>query len=225
MRSSSVTKACMGAAFGLLMAGTAQAQDPRIEIGGSAGWTNSDGVSFQGVVAGDGNVYNGIEPKDSFSWSLNVGYLVNPNVEVGFLFDQQKSSLLVTGSTEREIGDMSVNNYHGYAAYNFGEPDARVRPYLMLGLGATSYGGVPFSVGGVSRETEGSSQFSGTFGGGIKLYPSERVGVKLGARWTPTYIKSDSVGWYCDPFWGCYLVGDPQYSNQLELTGGLVFRF
>jgi hypothetical protein len=225
MRSRTVTKACIGVAASVLLAGTAQAQDPRIEIGGNIGWTNSDGVTFDGIVAGDGNLYNGIEPKDSMSWSLSLGYFVNPNTEIGFLFDQQMSTLAVTGTTEREIGDMNVSNYHGYFAYNFGESDAKVRPFLMLGLGATHYGGVPFSVGGVSGQTDGSSQFSGTFGAGVKLYPSQKVGLKLSARWTPTYIKSDSEGWFCDPYWGCYVVGDPQYSNQLELSGGLVFRF
>jgi hypothetical protein len=93
MRTRTVTKACLGAGLSLLLAGTAQAQDPRIEIGGSAGWTLSDGVTFAGVLAGDGQVYNGIEPKDSFSWSLNIGYLTSPNTEIGFLFSQQKSTL------------------------------------------------------------------------------------------------------------------------------------
>jgi outer membrane protein W len=209
----------------LLLAGTARAQEHKIEIGGNAGWTKSDGVTFDGVRARDGNVYNGIEPKDAFSYNLTLGYLVNPQVEVGFLFGQQKSKLAVTGTAEREIGDMSVDNYHGYFAYNFGEDDAKVRPYFMAGLGATHYGGVPFSVGGVSGTTTGNTQFSGTLGAGLKLYPSPKAGVKLGVRWTPTYIKSDSEGWWCDPYWGCYVVGNAQYSNQFEATGGIFIRF
>jgi hypothetical protein len=47
----------------------------------------------------------------------------------------------------------------------------------------------------------------------------------LEGRWTPTYIKSDAEGWWCDPYWGCYVVGDAQYSNQFELSGGIVLRF
>src|SRR5262245_61639815 len=70
----------------LAVAASAHAQDPRVEIGGMAGWTFSDGVTFDNVLADDGNIYNGIEPKDSFSYGLNIGFLVNPNVEVGFLF-------------------------------------------------------------------------------------------------------------------------------------------
>jgi len=39
-------------------------------------------------------------------------------------------------------------------------------------------------------------------------------------QWTPTYLKSDAVGWWCDPRWACEVVGDSQYSNQLEFVGG-----
>ena len=59
---------------------------------------------------------------------------------------------------------------------------------------------------------------------GVKFYPSPKVGVRFGARWTPDYIKSDAAGWWCDPFWGCYVVGDAQYANLLDLSGGVTFR-
>jgi len=210
---------------GLLVAGAAWAEDPRVEIGASAGWTLSDGVTFDGVHAGDGNVYNSIEPKDSFSYNLNLGFYATPQVEVGFLFGQQKSTLQLGGTTTRDVGDQSVDNYHGYFAYNFGDSAAKVRPYLLGGAGATHYGSVPYTVGSVSGETAGTTKFSSTWGAGVKIYPGPKVGLKLGLRWTPTYIKSDSTGWWCDPYWGCYVVGDPQYSNQFEATGGIIIGF
>jgi hypothetical protein len=37
-------------------------------------------------------------------------------------------------------------------------------------------------------------------------------------------VKSDSEGWWCDPYWGCYVVGNAQYSNQWELAGGITLR-
>src|SRR6185369_14794449 len=132
----------------------AWAQDHRIELGANFGYTLSDGVSFQGVRARDGNLYDGIEPKDGGSWGLQLGYHVNENSEVGFLFDKQSSSLDVVGTNTHSIGDMSLENYHGYFAYNFGETDAKLRPYVLLGLGATHYGSVPFTVGSTSGETE-----------------------------------------------------------------------
>ena len=151
--------------------------------------------------------------------------LATENAEVGFLFGRQESRLDVTGTNTVEVGDMAVTNYHGYFGYNFGAGDSPVRPYVFGGLGATTYGSVPFAVGGRVGETESETQFSTTWGAGVKFFPAPRAGVRFGVRWTPTYIKSDAAGWWCDPFWGCYLVGDAQYSNQFEFNGGVTVRF
>jgi hypothetical protein len=214
------------ASFVALAASAAWAQDPRVEIGAVGAWTLSDGVEGASVLGGDGNFYNSIEPKDAFSYSLSLGFFVTPNVEIGGLFSQQKSKMVIGGTAERELGDWSVDNYHGYVAFNSGDADSAARFYFLGGLGATRYGSLSFtSVTGQAREIGGETQFSTTWGAGVKLYPSRNVGLRLGARWTPTYIKSDAAGWWCDPYWGCYVVGDAQYSNQFEFGGGLTFRF
>ena len=57
------------------------------------------------------------------------------------------------------------------------------------------------------------------------IFPSPGFGIRLEGRWTPTYIKSDATGWWCDPYWGCYVTENAQYSNQFELSGGIVIRF
>jgi hypothetical protein len=219
-------KVAVLSAFVALAGTPAWAQDPRVEIGVLAGWTFSDGVTGQAVLGADGNLYNSIEPDDSFSYSLDLGFFVTPNVQVGGLFAQQKSKMLIGGAVAREVGDWSLSNYHGYIAYNTGDSDSMARLYFLGGLGATHYGSIGFTgVNGVAREIGGETQFSTTWGAGVKVYPSKSVGLKLGVRWTPTYIKSDAEGWWCDPYWGCYVVGDAQYSNQFEFSGGITFRF
>jgi opacity protein-like surface antigen len=204
----------------------AWAQDKRIELGVFGGYTLSDGVTGDSVRAPDGRLYNSIEPKDSASFGLDLGFFVNENTQVGALFSHQASKMVLGGGVERELGDFAVQNYHGTFTYHWGDSDAKIRPYLMGGLGATHYGGVEFtSVAGQPRTIDGQTKFSTTWGMGVKMYPSPSFGIKIGARWTPTYIKSDSAGWWCDPYWGCYVVGDAQYSNQFEFTGGFSFRF
>lgn|SRR5262249_46592319 len=203
---------------------------PRIEVSATFGWIYSDGVEGNTIRAGDGNLYNRVDPKDSGSLGLGVGVLVSDNAEVGFMWGHQFSKLLLGGTAEREVGDLAVDTYHGYFGYNWGEHDAKIRPYFFGGLGATNFGSVNFTraaIGGgtVSGSTSGETQFSTTWGAGVKGFPSPRVGYRIGAQWTPTYIKSDSVGYWCDPYWGCYLVGDPQYSNQFGINGGVVLRF
>ena len=51
------------------------------------------------------------------------------------------------------------------------------------------------------------------------------MGIRAGLQWTPTYIKSDSEGWWCDPYWGCYTVADAKYANQFQFNGGVTIRF
>lgn len=210
----------------LLVGASAWAQDnPRAEVSLTVGWTFSDGVSGDARLGPDGNFYDRVDPKDGFDWGFTGEACVGPNTEFGFRFDRQQSKLEVGGNTTTEIGDMNVDNYHGIFSYNFGHPDATARPFVFGGIGATHYGAVDFTFAGAARSINSQTKASLVWGGGLKLHASKNVGVRLEASWVPTYIKSDAEGWFCDPFWGCYLVGDAQYSNQFRMGGGINFRF
>lgn len=202
--------------FVTLAASAAWAQDAKVEVSGTAGWTFSDGVNVGTIDESPIQV----GPKDAFSWGARLGFLVNENSEIGFLFNMQSTDLEVTGVLNRTI-PQTVYNYHGYFAYNFGDADATARPYFLGGLGATQYGSLETPSGNIGGET----QFSTTWAAGVKFFPSPRVGIRLETRWTPTYIKSDPEGYWCDPYWGCYTVGEAEYSNQFEISGGITLRF
>jgi Outer membrane protein beta-barrel domain len=207
-------------AVAVLLGTAAQAQDARVELSGTAGWIFSDGVTAANTD------FVRLDPKDAFSWGARIGFLVNENVEVGGLFNLQSTSYELSGGGTVDVGDVSIYNYHGYVAYNFGAADAPVRPYFLGGLGATQYGSLQTNFAGVQREIGGETQFSTTWALGLKIFPGAgNFGIRLEGRWTPTYIKSDAEGWWCDPYWGCYVVGDAQYSNQFEFSGGITFRF
>ena len=204
-------------AVGVLAGSAAWAQNARVELSGTAGWTFSDGVN----VGTLDNAPIRVDPKDAFSWGARIGFNVTPNFEVGGLFNLQSTDLEATGVVNRAI-PQKVYNYHGYIAYNFGDSDAKVRPYFLGGLGATQYGSLDTDAGSIGGET----QFSSTWAAGLKLFPgSGNFGIRLEARWTPTYIKSDPEGYWCDPYWGCYTVGEAEFSNQFELSGGIILRF
>jgi len=214
----------LAALLTLGLAPSAYAQ--KVEVSGIFGWTLSDGVTGQATLAGDGNLYDTIDVKDSASWGFSVGVNATEQFEVGFLYGQQMSTLAIEGTQVRDIGDLKINTYHPYITYNAGDSSMTVRPYFMIGLGATNYGSVAFTTAqGNARETASETQFSTTWGAGVKMFPSPNVGIRFGAQWTPTYIKTDAAGYWCDPYWGCYVVGDAQYSNQFQFNGGIVFRF
>jgi outer membrane protein W len=211
----------------VFLAATPSAFAQKAEVSATVGWTLSDGVTASSpVLAPDGNIYDAADLKDSFSWGLSGGYHVTDQVEVGFMWGQQLSKLDLEGTRLREVGDLTVNTYHGYVGFNFFDTDAKVRPYFLFGLGATNFGSVNYTnVLGQARSTGSETQFSTTWGAGVKIFGKGNVGARAGIQWTPTYIKSDPGGYWCDPYWGCYLVGDPQYANQFQFGGGVIFRF
>jgi hypothetical protein len=128
----------------VVMSSPAFAQDKRAEVSVLFGWTFSDGVDGQAIVTPSG-VFDRIDPKDSFKWGLGIGFLTSENSEVGFLFGQQMTTLQAGGTSTVDIGDSKTSTYHGYFAYNMGDPDGKARPYAMIGLGATNYSGVDYT--------------------------------------------------------------------------------
>ena len=220
-------KVIISALLVLAVASAAWAQPAKVEITGLFGYTFADGVSAADPIVGaNGQVYDRADPKDSAMFGLGIGFFVTPSAEVGFLWRRQATSIEVSGTTTTELGDTNIDGYHGYFAYYFGDPEGKTHPYILFGLGATNYGGVTYTkTGGGTATTAGGAQFSSTVGAGLKVNAGKNFAVKLGFQWTPTYIKSDAEGWWCDPWWGCWVVSDAQYSNQVELTGGIVIRF
>src|SRR5262245_12374597 len=132
----------LGALFVVCSAVPALAQI-HLEVSGFYGYTWSDGVETdQAIVAGDGNIYDSVDPKSGQSYGFMAGVLPGDNAEFGFLFSHQSSALLLNGTTETEVGDLGIDTYAGYFAYNFGESGGKVRPFVFVGFGATHFGGV-----------------------------------------------------------------------------------
>jgi len=198
------------------------AQDFRVEVGGSAGYSLSDGIDFPpGSLPG--RPFDHVEPGDGFAWALNLDFALTRNASVGALWGRQDSALVLKGGPlQREFDGMKIDNYHAVFTYHWGDDLDVVRPYLFGGIGATVYNS--FEVDEIT--VDGRSRFSTTWGAGIRVYPGARgLGLNLGVRWTPTFIRTDPGGVWCDPYWGCSAIGDAQYSNQLEFGGGLSLRF
>ena len=215
---------------GLLMGltPTLSAQDSKFRVTGLFGYTLSDGVDGDPVLLGDGNFYSQVDVKDGPNFGVSFGYMFDPKAEVGFMYRRQASSLVLSGAGNvRDLGDAGIDSYHGYFTYYFGEPEAKVNPYILVGLGATYYNSVTFTRPGLggTATTGSNTQFSTTFSTGAMINVGTNFGVKAGISWTPTYIKSDAAGYWCDPWYGCYLVGDAQYANQFHFEGGFVIKF
>jgi hypothetical protein len=150
---------------------------------------------------------------------------LTPRFEIELLVDRQQSTLQVSGTSTVDVGDMGIGNYHGLLSYNFGSRSMLLRPYAFAGAGVTTYGSLRFTGrDGTAREIDPSTRLSSTWGGGVKIYRG-MFGARIEARMTPSYIRSDRVGWVCDDYWGCYVEEESQFSFQYQLSGGLTVRF
>jgi len=198
---------------------------PRMEAAARVGYTFADGVSGNEILAGDGNVYDSLGPIDGYHWGVSAGIFLTPRFMIEFLFDVQQSTLEVGGTRTIDLGEFDIKNYHGLLSYHWGPARAALRPYVFAGVGLTHYREVITDLPEqVDIFLPSNIRLSTTWGGGVKAYRG-RFGARVEGRWTPTYIRSTTDGWYCSEFWGCWTTGDAQIANQIEFTGGVLVRF
>jgi hypothetical protein len=209
----------------LAVAGTAAAQ-LKFEASVLGGYAWAEGVKGKDFFADNGQVYNSASSTNSGSFGVSFGVAAGHG-EYGFLYRRQFGQFQVKGPTTTTIiGDMATDNYHGYLTYYLGDPDGKLHYYLTVGGGMTHYAPVTFTAtAGNTVTLVGRSEFSPTFGTGIRFMASNHIGFRAGVQWTPTYLTVDQDRLSCDPYYGCYLQGNPQYANQVELLAGVTFRF
>jgi len=180
----------------------------RFEASIMGGYTFAEGVEGDAVITPSGT-FNKIELKSGGAFNLSFGVVAHNGAEVGFIWSHQMSHLSLSGFDTKDLGSMNIESYHGY-----------------IGFGATDYGPVDFTkANGQPATIAGPVRYSTTVGFGVKYWANNHFGFRAGMIYTPTYITAEAEGWWCDPYWGCYLVGDHKYSNQFQLQGGFTFRF
>jgi hypothetical protein len=208
----------------LVVAGTAAAQ-LKFEASVFGGYTWAEGVKGKDFLADNGQIYNGASSSNSGSFGLSFG-VAEGHGEYGFLYRRQFGQFQVSGTTTTKIGDMATDNYHGYLTYYLGDPKGKVHFYLSGGVGMTHFAAVTFvSTAGSTVTLAGRSEFSPTFGAGVRVMANGHLGFRAGVQWTPIYLTVDQDSMWCDPYYGCYLQGNPQYANQVDFLGGVTFRF
>ena len=153
-----IRKTMIGALMLVALGSTAWAQTPKVEFTGLIGYTLADGVSGDPYKAGNGQTYDRVDPEDSIMYGFSLGFFLSPSAEIGFMWRRQPTELTVSGTSSAKLSDINIDGYHGYGAFYFGDPEAKARPYIMGGIGATRYGDVSWTqAGGVQKSV--SAQF------------------------------------------------------------------
>jgi hypothetical protein len=203
----------LSAAFLSLLPVAAAAQAGRVEITPFAGYRlegdfddpDGDFVELgENARVDEGSVYGVVvDIPLSSNWTLE---LLGNRQETAFIADD---GLL---SPDRELGDLTLTMVHAGIAFEWGA--GHVRPFLSL-------------TGGVTRlepkfsRLDAENRLSGSFGGGVKIFLSEHLGLRLDGRgyWTDLddhqFDDRDHRRRY-DTEPGLY---------QAEASAGLVFAF
>jgi len=144
---------------------------------------------------------------------------VNTQWEV--LYGHQSTSVTtqLTFDPAARLG-LDVEYFQFGGTYMFDSGDDDTRPFIALTAGVTHFGP---TLPGVDSE----SFFSGSFGGGVQLRKTKRIGVRLEARVFATFVDTDGALFcHSGPQGGvCAIQIHGTALYQWEGSAGVVFRF
>jgi opacity protein-like surface antigen len=161
-----------------------------------------------------------VDLEDAASYGLIVNWPAEPNTEWEIYVSRQSTSLEAAGlfaPDEATSPDLDISFLQVGGTYLF-EGD-RARPYIVATVGASRF------------EPDDSAFDSETFfafgiGGGVKLAPTSRFGLRLEGRVLGSVVNSDSAV-FCrsgPAANGCLVAATGSMVWQWEVLAGLVFR-
>lgn len=156
---------------------------------------------------------NQLDVRDSFTWGLQAARLFTTHWGAEVLWTQQKSALEggTASSGAFDFFTMTVRQLQGNVLYEFRAGEAKVRPFVFGGIGATF-----FSAADLQSETK----LSLDYGGGLNYFVWRGIGMRAHARFKPTALHDQSAGDVCDPFGFCQ-----SWLSQIEFAVGAAVRF
>jgi hypothetical protein len=159
------------------------------------------------------------------TYGVRLGYNVNRWFGMEFGWSQAKPDILARGGDVlfgqgQKLGEMTHNVFEGNAILNLAR--GQFIPYVTLGAGAMTFDA---RVPGTPSATD--TRFVASFGGGVKMFITPRVGLRIDGRYRNAYINNHDNIYYdsdgCRS--GCYYRYGSNWYGSGEVTGGLTFAF
>ncbi len=199
-----------------LIVGSATAMGQNVELTGFIGRQWNGGVDVSTVL------FRRLEVQSGTNYGLSAGFLRGDHFGFEFMWAYNKADTLAqpaAGGSDVKVFTLDTNQYIGNFQYHFAGREKPLRPFLLIGAGATNLH--PARAG-----VDSTTRMVGDLGAGVKYNFSRHFGLRLQAKWSPAYITTTKAGYWCDPFWGgCWTVGDNHFLNEIDGTAGLTFRF
>lgn len=142
------------------------------------------------------------EVDESESYGIILGVTDPKGTQYEFIYSHQPTTLMIDGGAlvGTPLFDLDIDYFQ--VGGTFGNESAKVKPYVAGGLGVTY---LDPEIG------DSETRFSLSFGGGIKVLLSDRVGIRFEGRGFGTFIEGNgavfcsngncAVGMSGDVFW------------------------
>ena len=200
--------ACLMVAVVTAFAPRAAAAQQHVEVGPIGGY-RFGGDFFERITG---------QPVD-LDGAPAVGVVVNVPLHEGLfveaLFTHQRAHVTVPATlfTPATRWRIDVDHWQGGGLQEFGT-QVRVRPFLTGLLGLTHY----------ASEGDDEIRFTVAAGGGVKLMPVPRFGIRLDGRVFATFVQAEGRAIACTPG-VCIFSLDADIVWQAEFTVGIVVGF
>jgi hypothetical protein len=176
--------------------------------------------NFGGTIYGEDSVLSefDLEADDGEAYGITFGIPVSRFAQIELLASRQSTELqfddgLFGGSTPG-FADFEVSYYHVGGLFQWG--NGQIHPFVVLSLGVAT---LDPNVGGSRAET----RFSGSVGGGVKIFFTDNIGLRLEGRGFWTMLDGNNDDYHYDD---CYC--DYGYDNtfdQGQASAGLIIAW
>lgn len=187
--------------------------------------TPTASYNFGGTInGGSADIFDfDLEAEDSEAFGITFDIPLAPWVQLEFLASRQSTSLEFDGGLFQpghEFADFDVSYYQVGGLFQWGS--GQIQPFVVMSFGITE---LEPDIPQATSET----RFSGSFGGGVKIFFSEHVGVRLEGRgfWT---LLDDYDAYYDDDYccydYDCYC--DSNYNDgftQGQVSAGVILAW
>ena len=193
--------------------GVARAQS--VEIAPFGGWQFGGGFGTQeGLVNINADV----------AYGISVDVRVRQDGFLEFIYSRKETTLELRSDDpfdqfliNKEVFDVSVEYYQAGGVFEFDVENRAVRPFVVLTAGVTR-------LRPERADLESEWRFSMGGGGGLKVFLSERWGLRFDARAWPTFLSGGGK-FFCSLPGGCLIGFNTATSWQGSATAGVILAF
>jgi hypothetical protein len=187
-----------------MIIGATTALGQNIELTGFFGGQMNGGLDLSTAF------FRRLDVQNGKTYGLAAGFLRGDHYGAEFMWAYNKADTVAQpkgGGPDVKVFTLDTNQYIGNFLIHFTRREKAVRPFVLLGVGATNLHAARAGV-------DSSTRLVGDLGGGVKYNFSRHLGLRLQAKWSPAFLATTKAGYWCDPVWGgCWVVGDNHYLN------------